>query len=146
MAKNVLTSKTQCTTPVTVFSVLAVAVVVIYIIYNIKTGVYIRDVMDTELKQDRKQHLLHVLNYFDVSVVYGIMELLIKLIMIGTVIYILCVQKKTGVAYLVTGLILIVGVSGLVHFVQVYNSVSNNVQLTQGNVKENMYATIDNTQ
>jgi len=145
MVKNILTSKTQCMTPVTIFSVLAVAVVIMYIIYNIKTGVHIRDIMDSELKQGRKQHLLHVLNYFDVSVVYGIMELLIKLIMIGTVIYILCVQRKAGVAYLITGLILIVWVSGLIHFVQVYNSVNDNSQASLGSVKENMYATIDNS-
>ena len=143
MPKSAPTSRAPCTTPVTVFSVLAVVVVIMYIIYNIKTGVHIRDVMDTELKQDRKQHLLHVLNYFDVSVVYGIMELLIKLIMIGTVIYILCVQRKTNIAYLVTGLILIVWVSGLVHFVQVYNNVSNRVHTAEGvPVKENMYADI----
>tara|TARA_B110000971_G_scaffold31950_1_gene29428 strand:+ start:4353 stop:4790 length:438 start_codon:yes stop_codon:yes gene_type:complete len=145
MPSNV--SKTPCTTPVTVFAVLAVAVVIMYIIYNIKTGVHIRDVMDSELKQGRKQHLLHVLNYFDVSVVFGIMELLIKLIMIGTIIFILCLHRKTNVAYLITGLILIVWVSGLIHFVQVYNNVNTNASLTHGNgVQENMYAEVGDNQ
>ena len=144
MSKTVATSKSPCTTPVTVFCVLAVVVVILFIIYNIKTGVHIRDVMDNELKQDRKQHLLHVLNYFDVSVVFGIMELFIKLIIIGTVIYVLCVQKKTNIAYLITGLILIVWVAGLIHFVQVYNSVNTSVARAEGvAVKEQMYSNIE---
>ena len=144
MPKSVSTRKTPCTTPVTIFSVLSVVVVIIYIIYNIKTGLHIRDVMDTELKQGSKQHLLHVLNYFDISVVYGIMELLIKLIVIGTVIYVLCVQGKTNIAYLITGLILIVWVTGLVHFVQVYNNVNTHAEVTgNASVKEAMYSNIE---
>jgi membrane-anchored glycerophosphoryl diester phosphodiesterase (GDPDase) len=115
-----------------------------YIIYNIKTGLHIRDTMDSELKHTKKQHLLHMLNYFDVSVVYGIMELLIKLILIGTVIYILCVQKKTGIAYLVTSLILIVWISGLVHFAQVYSNLSDvNSTINASNIHENLHASIN---
>ena len=139
MVKN--STNKICTTPVTIFSVLAVIVIIIYIVYNIKTGLYIRDVMDVELKQDRKQHLLHMLNYFDVSVVYGIMSLIIKLIIVGTIIYILCVQRKNGVAYLITGLILVVWITGLIHFIQVYGSVSNDVNaVNASNVRENLHA------
>lgn len=138
-------SSKVCTTPVTIFSILAVAIVIVYIVYNIKTGLHIRDTMDSELKQDKKQHLLHMLNYFDVSVVYGIMELLIKLILIGTVIYVLCVQNKTGIAYLVTSLILIVWITGLVHFVQVYSNLSNSHNSGHpSNVSENLYASLHN--
>lgn len=143
MVKNSSSGKAPCTTPVSIFCVLAAVVVVVYIIYNIKTGLHMRDIMDSELKQNRKQHLLHVLNYFDVSVVYGIMELLIKLIIVGTVIYTLCVQRKTGVAYTITGLILIVWITGLIHFIHVYNNVNEGGQHNVAGVRENMYASID---
>ena len=107
--------------PVVLYSLLASIIVVIYVIYTVKVGIHIRDVADSEVKQSEKNHLLKVLNYFDVSVVYGIMDLLVKLIMTGTIIYVLCVNNKCGLAYAVTVLIVIIWVTGLIHIIQSFN-------------------------
>ena len=108
-------------TPFILYLALSIAVLVVYIIYTSKTAVAVKDIINHESNNNGKEHLRAFLHVFDVGVVYGIMILLIKLLVFGAVIYLLCINGNMSWAYAISVLIVIVWVTLLVVFVKGYN-------------------------
>jgi len=107
--------------PCVIYSMLATFIIIFYIILSSHTSNIVRSAISSN-KSSYNGITMHV---YDVAVVYGIITLLFNLLMIGAVLFLLCVDSHGKLAYSIISLITVLWITYIVVAFQSSNNIND---------------------